>query len=198
VTREELLNALFDGRSDPACRSYLRQAIYRLRDVLPEELAPRQDGDRFAVPSLELVSGTAQVVLDMLAQADRQEGETRLRTLAEAFAHSDRGVFLAPMSSTWVSQRRSEIGDRLTAARTDAAKLAFMLSRYREARQYVEDVLKTSPYSEQGWQLAISLAHASGSDDAVLSLYQRYTSTMREFGVPPSAEVHRLVTRLRR
>jgi LuxR family maltose regulon positive regulatory protein len=31
----------------------------------------------------------------------------------------------------------------------------------------------------------------------VLALYQQYVATMRELGMPPSAEVHRLVTRLR-
>jgi DNA-binding SARP family transcriptional activator len=97
-----------------------------------------------------------------------------------------------------VEQRRSEIDERVTSARVDAAKLAFRLSRYREARQLVDDVLRVSPYREQAWQVAISLAHASGSDDAVLALYQRYTATMREFGVAPSAEVRRLVTHLRR
>jgi DNA-binding SARP family transcriptional activator len=198
VSRQELLDALFDSRNDAAGRSYLRQALYRLREVLPDELMPHQEGDRFYVADPGLVCGTAKVVLDSLAQADHQDGEIRLRTMTEALAHADRGPYLATLSSIWVEQRRSEIGERVTSGRLDAAKLAFRLSRYREARQLVDDVLKDSPYREQAWQLAISLAHASGSDDAVLALYQRYTATMREFGVAPSAEVRRLVTQLRR
>ncbi|MBW8699108.1 Serine/threonine-protein kinase PknK [Streptomyces sp. MBT84] len=198
VSRQELLSALFDNRNEAAGRNYLRQALYRLREVLPEDLAPRQDGDRLYFTHPELVCGTAQVVLDSLAQADHQDGEIRLRTMTEALAHADRGPYLAPLSSIWVEQRRFEIGERVTSGRIEAAKLAFQLSRYREARQLVDDVLKASPYREQAWQLAISLAHASGSDDSVLALYQRYTATMREFGVAPSAEVRRLVTQLRR
>lgn len=62
----------------------------------------------------------------------------------------------------------------------------------------VDEVLRVSPDREQAWQLAISLAHASGRDDTVLALYQRYMAAMRDLGVAPSAEVHRLVTRLRR
>jgi DNA-binding SARP family transcriptional activator len=198
VTRQELLDALFDSRNDAAGRSYLRQALYRLREVLPNELAPQQEGDRFYLGSPDVVCGTAQVVLDSLVQSDRQDGEIRLRTMTEAFTHADRGPYLATLSSIWVEQRRSEISERVTSARIDAAKLAFRLSRYREARQFVDDVLKASPYSEQAWQLAISLAHASGSDDAVIALYQRYKAAMREFGVAPSAEVNRLVRHLRR
>jgi ATP/maltotriose-dependent transcriptional regulator MalT len=198
VSRQELLDALFDSRNDAAGRSYLRQALYRLREVLPEDLVPRQEGDRFFFPCPDLVGGTARVVLDTLVQSDHQDGEIRLRTMTEALAHADRGPYLAPLSSVWVEQRRSEIGERVTSGRIEAAKLAFRLSRYREARQLVDDVLKASPYREQAWQLAISLAHACGSDDSVLGLYQRYTAAMREFGVAPSAEVRRLVTQLRR
>nr|QIY66171.1 transcriptional regulator [Streptomyces sp. RPA4-2] len=198
VSRQELLDALFDSRNEAAGRNYLRQALYRLRDVLPEDLVPRQDGDRLHLAHPGLVCGTAQVMLDSLVEADHQDGEIRLRTMTEALAQADRGPYLATLSSVWVEQRRSEIGERVTSGRIEAARLAFRLSRYREARQFVDDVLKVSPYREQAWQLAISLAHASGSDDGVLALYQRYAATMREFGVAPSAEVRRLVTQLRR
>lgn len=198
VSRQELLDALFDSRNDAAGRNYLRQALYRLREVLPEDLVPQQDGDRLHLAHPDLVCGTAQVVLDSLVEADRQDGEVRLRTMTEALAHADRGPYLASLSGIWLEQRRSEIGERVTSGRIEAAKLAFRLSRYREARQFVDEVLKVSPYREQAWQLAISLAHASGSDDGVLALYQRYTATMREVGVAPSAEVRRLVTQLRR
>lgn len=198
VSRQELLDALFDSRNDAAGRSYLRQALHRLREVLPEALVPRQDGDRFSLASPDLVRGTTQTVLDALVEADHQDGEVRMRTLRDALARADRGPYLAPLPGLWVEQRRAEIGERVTGGRIEAAKLAFRLSRYREARRLVDQVLTTSPYREQAWQLAISLAHASGDDDSVLTLYQRYRVAMREFGVAPSAEMRRLVTQLRR
>ncbi|MDX2847689.1 hypothetical protein [Actinacidiphila glaucinigra] len=42
--RALLLESLFPGRSDAAGRSYLRQAVYRLREVLPERARPRRTG----------------------------------------------------------------------------------------------------------------------------------------------------------
>ncbi|QWF20493.1 hypothetical protein KM427_16050 [Nocardioides sp. LMS-CY] len=198
VPRSELLGELFDSRNDAAGRSYLRQALYRLREVLPEELMPHQDGEHFLIPKPDLVCGTSQVVLDSLVQADHQDGEIRLRRMIEVLAHAGRGPYLATLSSDWVERRRAEIDERVTSGRIDAARLAFRLSRYREARQLVEQVLRLSPHREQAWQLAISLAHASGSDDGVIALYQRYAAAMRDLGVAPSAEVRRLVTQLRR
>jgi ATP/maltotriose-dependent transcriptional regulator MalT len=198
ATRQQLLDALFEGGNDASGRSYLRQALYRLREAVPDELAPLQEDDRFRLAGTELVNGTAQMLLESLGQADRQDGEIRLRTLTGALAHADRGPYLATVSSSWAEQRRAEIEDRINSARFEAARLAFRLSRYREARQLLDELLRRNPYREQTWLLAISLAHATGSDDAVLALYQRYTAAMRELGVPPSAEAHRLVTQLRR
>ena len=198
ATRQELLDGLFAGRNDAAGRSYLRQALYRLREVLPEELTPTQSGDRYRLPGPDLVNGTAQTVLGWLAEAGRQDGEIRLRTLTRALARTERGPFLAPLSSPWVDARREEIEERITTAQLDRGRVALSLGRYREARDAVEAALRRDPYREQGWRLSLSLAQASGNDDAVLALYQRYVATMRDLGVPPSAEVHRLVTRLRR
>jgi len=198
ATRAELLGALFGGRDDAAGRSYLRQALYRLREVLPAELAPVQDGDVFQLVGPDLAVGSAQRAVDLVAQAGRQDGEIRLQTLSHAINSASRGPFLVTVSGEWVAERRAMLSEALLSARVDAAKLAFRMNRYREAKGLVDYVLREDPYREQAWHLTIKLAHASGSDDAVLALYQRYVARMRELGVPPSDEVRRLVTQLRR
>ena len=38
ASREELLAALFGGRTDQSARSYLRQAVHQLREALPGQL----------------------------------------------------------------------------------------------------------------------------------------------------------------
>lgn len=198
ATRQELLGALFDGRDDAAGRSYLRQALYRLREVLPPELGPAQDGDVFQLAGPDLAVGSAQRAVDLVAQAGRQDGDVRLQTLSHAINCAARGLYLAPSSGEWVADRRAALTETFLAARVDAAKISFRLNRYGEAKALVDHVLREDQYREQAWQLAIKLAHASASDDAVLALYQRYVARMRELGVPPSDEVRRLVTQLRR
>ncbi|PIB07342.1 hypothetical protein B1C81_19590 [Streptomyces sp. HG99] len=198
ATRDELLGALFDGRNDAAGRSYLRQALFRLRQALPADLGPSQDGDVFSLVGPELAMGSAQRAVDIIAQAGRQHGEVRLQTLLHALSSAERGAFLATVSDTWAAERRVALTEILLSARVDAAKLAYRLNRLREAKGLVDYVLREDPYREQAWQLAIQLEYASGSDDAVLALYQRYVARMRELDVAPSNEVRRLVTQLRR
>ncbi|GAA1587043.1 hypothetical protein GCM10009789_45730 [Kribbella sancticallisti] len=198
ATRQELLRALFGGRNDAAGRSYLRQALYRLREVLPEGLGPAQENDVFQLVGPALAMGSAQRAVDLVAQAGRQDGAIRLQTLSQALSSAQRGPYLATVSGEWAAERRVVLAETFLSARVDAAKLAYRMNRYREAKDLVDHVLREDPYREQAWQLAIKLAHASGSDDAVLALYQRYVARMRELGVPPSDEVRRLVTQLRR
>ena len=50
ASRPELHAALFDSENEAAVRSYLRQALYRLREVLPDDLSPTLRGDRFRLP----------------------------------------------------------------------------------------------------------------------------------------------------
>ena len=195
--RRELLLALFDSGGEAAARSYLRQALYRLREVLPEELSPTLRGDRFCLPGPELVSSTAAEVLAAFAQADHQDEETRTATLTAALARAERGRYLSGLSGDWVESRRAELHEQILLARLDLAMAAFRLGRYREAIASADAVLHLDPYREQAWLLRLTLAEASGHDDQVLALYQRYVATMQTLAVPPSAQLRRLVARLR-
>lgn len=197
VSREDLLSGLFQSRSVPAARSYLRQAVYRLREVLPEPLVPAFVGDDVAIPRADSVVGTSEEVLRTIDLADRQPAEARFATLVEALARADRGEFLAGHAGVWVEARRQEIDERIHRARLDLAHVAFRIDRHWEASLALDAVLRDNPYREEAWLLRIAIAHAGGSDSSVLVVYQRYVSMMRELGVPPSAEVQRYVARLR-
>lgn len=197
ASRPELHDALFDSDNEAAVRSYLRQALYRLREVLPDDLSPVLRGDRFCLPGPEIVSSGAAEVLAAFAQAGHQDGEARVDTLTAALARTERGPYLHGLSGGWVDTRRAELDESVLRARLDLAKVASRLGRYREAIVNVDAVLRLDPYREQAWLLRITLAQASGNDDHVLALYQRYVATMRELAVPPSTEVRLLVTRLR-
>ncbi|MEM6110642.1 BTAD domain-containing putative transcriptional regulator [Mycobacterium sp. 050272] len=197
ASREDLLDGLFRSRSQPAARSYLRQALYRLRETLPEEFSPVLDGDRVSVPGPDVLAGTCEEVFARINQADRQDGETRLNTLTEALARTDRGPYLAGLNSHWVEARRAEVNERLLRARMDLARTAYRLGRYWESSTAVDVVLRHELYHEDAWLLRLSLAHASGSDDGVLATYQRYLAAMRDLGVPPSVAVQRHVARMR-
>lgn len=82
--RALLLESLFPGRSDAAGRSYLRQAVYRLREVLPEGVALLQEDDVHRLTPHASAAGSSGTFGRLLAEAGRQDGEHRFNTLLEA------------------------------------------------------------------------------------------------------------------
>ncbi|MDT0464952.1 BTAD domain-containing putative transcriptional regulator [Streptomyces gibsoniae] len=196
--RQVLLEALFPGRSDATGRSYLRQAVYRLREVLPDGLSLLQDGDVYRLAPASAVVSASGTFRRLLAEAARQDGEHRWDTLRRALAIAERGAYFDSLSTYWLDTQRGELDAVLLQARVDAATVALHIGRVREARRLARVVLDRDPYREQAWRLALHAAEAVGSDDELLDLYRGYLRVMNELGVPPSADLKRLVDRLRR
>ncbi|MBI0296122.1 transcriptional regulator [Streptomyces sp. PRKS01-29] len=196
--RRALLEALFPGRSDTTGRSYLRQAVYRLREVLPDGLSLLQDGDVYRLTPASAAVSASGTLRRLLAEAARQDGEHRWDTLRRALAIAERGSYFDSLSTHWLDTRRAELDSALLRARVDAATVALHLGRVREARGLARAVLDRDPYREQAWRLALCAAEAAGSGDELLDLYRGYLGVMKELGVPPSADLGRLVDRLRR
>ena len=92
VTREELLDALFEGRADESARAYLRQAAHQLRQVLPGDDAVVTEGARMRLADgLRLTAESHRLERD-LAEANRLRGEERLTATLNALRAADRGA----------------------------------------------------------------------------------------------------------
>jgi len=196
--RGQLLDALFDGRADESARSYLRQAVHRLREVLPEGLGPAFDGStlRFAGPVA--LSGDAARVEALLAEASRLQGEERLARLLDALALLEQGEYLEGVDAPWVAERRDHLAGLRADARLEAARLAFEAGRYGEAGALAESALGEDPFKESAWRLLMRVAGAVGDEDGVIAAYRRCAGAMERLGARPSDSTQQLLTHLRR
>src|SRR3546814_575179 len=165
--------------------------MYRRRGVLPDGIAPAFVRDELTLAGPDEVASSADEVLAAIARADRQDDESRLTILIAALARTERGPYLSGFTGTWVEARRYEINEILLGTRLDLARVAFRLGRYWEAASAIDSVLRADPYREEAWLFRMSLARASGTNDGVLAIYQRYVAAMREIDVPPSQEIQR-------
>jgi DNA-binding SARP family transcriptional activator len=198
ASRDELLTALFDGRSDDSARSYLRQAIHQLREVLPDDV--------------RLVSGTSGVSLDeslqvssesvrletLLAEAARLQGEERLDATLSALATTAGGGYLPGATSLWVEERRERLGRLVGDASQDAAELAFAAGRYPEAAELTDSILVQDPFREGAHRLEMRIAGAIGDEDRVITAYRRCERALGELGIAPSSSTRQLLETLRR
>ncbi len=196
--RSELLDALFDGRADESARAYLRQAVHRLREVLPEGLGPAFDGSRLRFGAPVALSGDAAHAESLLSEASRLQGEERLTALLEALALLDRGEYMEGVDAPWVAERREHLAELRADARLESARLAFEADRYAEAVELAERALAEDPFKEGAWRLLMRLAGAVGDEDGVIAAYRRCAGALDELGAAPSDSTQKLLQQLRR
>jgi DNA-binding SARP family transcriptional activator len=195
--RDELLDALFDARVDDSTRSYLRQAVHRLRSVLPPDGVISERAAVGLSDDLAVVSESVELERG-LAQAARLRGADRLAATLAALETVDQGPYLPGIDSRWVEERRQQLRELATDARYEAAGLAFSEGRLQHAERLTETVLEAEPFHEPAWRLAMRLACARGDNHDVLRSYQRCAQILAEVGAEPSATTRQLVDQLRR
>lgn len=195
--RDELLDALFDGRTDDSARAYLRQVLRRLRTVLPSD-GIVIDSSTVALSDLLAAVSQSVEVERALAEAARLRGDDRLAATLAALEVVDQGPYLPGVASHWVEARGQLLRELSTDARYEAAELAFAGGRLEEAELLTGAVLDSEPYHEAAWRLSMRLAAGRGDDQAVLRSYRRCDRILAQVGAEPSATTRQLVNQLRR
>lgn len=196
--REELLEALFDGRADESARAYLRQAVHRLREAMPDGIGPAFESGVVRFQRRVVISADSGRFESLLVQASRLRGEARLATLLEALELIERGEYLPGLDASWVAERRTRLEMQAGDVRLEAAQLAFAAGRYQEAERLVTTALDDDPLRESGWRLLMRIANVTGDEDGVIAAYDRCRTALGDLGAAPSGSTQQLLERLRR
>jgi len=196
--RDELLDALFDGRTDDSTRAYLRQAIRWLRHVLPEGRALVGQRGSVRLGDDIVVTSESTRFETQLTEAARLQGDERLSATREALAIYDRGDYLPDIASGWAEERRRRLAELATDARTNTAELSFAAGRYDEAERLTDEVLTADPFRETAWRLKMHIANALGDEDRVIRAYRGCEHALARLAATPSPGTRQLIERLRR
>jgi DNA-binding SARP family transcriptional activator len=200
ATRDELLTALFDGRSDESARAYLRQAAHQLREVLRGDagVGVVSHAGGVALEGAPGVSSDSARLEALLAEAARLQGHERLDATLRALEIAERGEYLPGIVAAWVDTRRERLAGLVADARLDAAELAFAAGRYAEAGRLVAAILEQDAFREGAHRLEMRIANATGDEDRVIAAYRRCERMLGELGTTPSTTTRRLLETLRR
>jgi DNA-binding SARP family transcriptional activator len=197
ATRDELLDALFDSRSDESARAYLRQAIHWLRQVLPEGGVIAEAG-RVQLSDDVVISSDSARFESQLAEAARLRGSERLAATLDALAIYDQGDYLSGARSGWADARHQHLADLATDARYEAAELALASSDYDLAGALTQQVLNADRFREPAWRLMMRVADALGNEQGVIRGYQDCERALAELDTRPSSSTRQLLESLRR
>ena len=195
--REELLDTLFDGRTDDSARAYLRQAIHALRESLPDGALVAPQGGPVSLADDAVIASDSEQFESQLAEAARLQGSDRLAATLEALKVSQRGEYLAGARSAWVDERRGRLLEHMTDARFEAADLAFAAGDVELAQQLGREALDSDPYREGAWRLMMRIAAARGDADGVIREFKSCERRLGEVGATPSHSTRKLLELLR-
>jgi DNA-binding SARP family transcriptional activator/ABC-type transporter Mla MlaB component len=192
--REKLAGLLWPEAPEANARSYLRQALWRIRKSL--EGASLNPEDYLKLSEIEVFfDQTADYSLDadqVLKKTDAQSTDQLIHSLSLY-----RGELLPGFYEEWVIAER----DRLQAAYLQKMNqlLEMLLSdaRWDEALHWSEQWIRLG-YSPEPAFRALMRAHAGLGDQTMISAtYQRCVESLdRELGVPPSPETRLLYEQL--
>jgi LuxR family maltose regulon positive regulatory protein len=197
VDKEELLEALFEGRRDDSARSYLRQAIRHLRDVLGAEAEIVTTDGRLHLESGAIVSESLRF-RGLVAEAARLRDPERLAVTLKALEITDRGAYLPGLQADWVDQERRELATMATDARLEVAEMTLAAGQYAEAERHIETVLTHDRFRERAWRIQMRVSEALGENDKVIESYRRCRETLAELGIRPSRTTRELLSCLLR
>ena len=197
VRRAHLLSALFDSRSDDSARSYLRQAINALRQVLADDHELFVD-DAIVHLRGPGVSADSHEFQRLAGEAMQQRGHARLGDCLRALQLYDRGDYLGGISSPWTSARREVLRELANDTLQAAAEWAFEISDMSQAEELTGRILTDDPYRESAWRLSMRIAGAMGDDDRVIARYRSCDGALRLVGAVPAESTRRLLEALRR
>jgi DNA-binding SARP family transcriptional activator len=197
ASRQTLLDELFDGRTDGSARSYVRQALARLKDVLPDD-APLEVGAEEVAWRDEHLSSDGLRLERLVQSAARVGGAARIEILDDALALTASGDYLPGVTSPWVDKRRAVLASLATDASLDIAEVAFELGDLGRAEQQVQLVLASDPYRESAWRLAMRVAAAMGQDDQVIARFRGCRAALAELSTDPAESTRHLLKNLRR
>jgi DNA-binding SARP family transcriptional activator len=197
VSREALLQAMFNGRSDKSTRAYVRQAIQRLRTSLPESSSIEVERGEVCLHRNARVSLDSERFEAGLAEAARLQGSERLVRTLDALELYVAGPYLAETDSEWAGERRRQLERLAAGARFEAAKIALGIGQINKARRLTEETLRDDPYREEAWRLAMRVAGTLGDNAGVVDAFQGCQRALSELATSPSPSTQALFEHLR-
>jgi DNA-binding SARP family transcriptional activator len=196
--RDQLMDALFDGRSDASARSYLRQAIHWLRQALPDGQLADVPGGGVRLENAGTIVRDSAEALQRFREADRLQGLAAVAAIGDGLALLESGEYLAGSSGTWTQVRRDELRVAADGARLVAAELAYAHGDYGQAQALVEKILVADPYMESVWRLRMRVCAALGDEQGVIEAFRRCRDALQELGADVAPATASLLTALRR
>lgn len=188
VTRDRLIEELWDDQPPAHPRNTLKTHVWRLREILPEGLLETAgDGYRLRLPRSHLDTALFEHLTRRGADALRDGDPGDAARLLDGALDLWRGQPFIGCAPNLALEAHATRLEELRAAATEE-RLAVDLHRgaYADVVGRVEEVLRSRPYRERLWELLILALYRSGRQAEALEAYRRVRDLLTgDLGVEP-------------
>ena len=196
LTRDEILEAVWDGAIDERTLGLFRTASYQIRRVLGEDTWQRVD-DRY-----ELVGQIEDDYRRLLALAANLDGATLPPDDAISLAREALAIapdeYLPWCYSPWTESPRALARTAMLTVIEALAAAYTRLDQPIAALGAAERGLTLDPAHQRLRESQIALLHRLGRAADALESYQRYVELLDDEGLTPSASLRALIAKVRR
>lgn len=200
LTREQLVDELWEGRPPAAVDSALSALLSKLRRLLGPELLRPGTEPRLALPPGAHVD--LEAALEGIHRAESAVAAERWTDAwgpARVALHTANRGFLPGHESAWIEATRRELEDVRIRALESVARTGLALGgeELPAAERAAAELVRAAPFRESGYRLRMETLEARGDPAEALRVYDVLRRLLRdELGVSPSAEAQRHHERL--
>jgi DNA-binding SARP family transcriptional activator len=202
VSREQLVEAVWDGRPPAAPETALRALLSKSRGALGANRLEGKADIRLMLPA------TASIDVETAAEATHDadsavsQGRWRRAWVASHIAvNIARRPFLAGLEARWIDERRRQM-DELHERGLEtlaAAGLGIGGPELDLAERAARSLVSAAPFRESGHRLLVEILAAKGNIAESILVYESLRQLLREeLGTAPSAELQDLHAELLR
>lgn len=185
VPRDRLVDELFGGSADGA--NYLRQALHRLRRVLPAGVTVCARDGHVAWDPPDAVTSADREFEHAVALGRRLLGAARTACLARALEAVEGGPFMPHSEESGLVARRRYLDDLEADVRCEVARDATAAGRPAEALAVLTTGLERAPLREDLWQSLMRARAEIDGPEVVAGILADCHDTLRAFGLAPCA-----------
>ncbi len=196
--RQHVAFLFWPESTDAQARNNLRQALYALRQALPDHntFLHADTNTLYWRPNAPFRLDVAEFVSALEAASVQQEHGSRRKALEDAI-----GIYQADLLPScydeWILPERDRIRQKYLQALDQLVHLLEDQRDFAAALGYAQCVVRDNPLNEDGYRTLMELQALRGDRAGALSTYHACVSTLqRSLGVEPSSETQEVYERL--
>jgi LuxR family transcriptional regulator, maltose regulon positive regulatory protein len=192
LPKEAIGNMLWPESTPPQLKLQFKNAIYRLRRSLEQDVILLQGDDYTFNHSLDYEYDVEVFDAKLLQAHDEPDPAQKICLLQDGIKLYN-GIFLPELEGEWVNAERARVSHAYHNAVLNLSELLLAAGQYKSALDHCQSLLAGDPCLEEAHRLVMRIHAAQGNKAAVVRQFERCQQNLiKEVNLSPSIQTVQL------